>query len=110
MSQYKIQILGNAEQCRTEAEILACSADGSLTEVATIFETASGWEVQHLEDRLINALGATFDAAVEEAKERLRHYVNRTGENAPEGLSPAGLSFWLMEKDDGTAMGRLIKE
>ena len=110
MSQYKIRIFGNAGRCRTEAEILAGSADGPLTEVATVFETADGWEIQCFDDRLINELGATFDAAVEEAKERLRHYVNRTGENAPEGLSTVGLSFWLMEKDDGTAMGKPIEE
>jgi hypothetical protein len=109
MSQYEIQIFGNAERCRTEAGILAGLADGPLTEVATVFETADGWEMQSFDDRLINELGAVFDAAVEEAKERLRHYVNRTGENVPEGLSPAGLSFWLMEKDDGTAMGKPVE-
>ena len=91
------------------SRLLAGSADGPLTEVATLFETAGGWELRRFDDRLIDALGAGFDAAVEEAKARLRRYVNRTGENAPEGLSPAGLSFWLMEKDDGTAMGRPVE-
>ena len=109
MSQYKIQICGNAERRRTEAEILAGLPDGPLTAVAIVFETADGWEMQSFDDRLIDELGAVFDAAVEEAKERLRHYVNRTGENVPEGLSAVGLSFWLMVKDDGTAMGKSVK-
>ncbi len=109
MNQYKIQIFSHAERCRTEAEILASLADGPLTEIAIVFETADGWETQSCNNRLIDALGAVFDIAVEEAKERLRHYVNRTGKNAPEGLSAAGLSFWLMVKDDGTAMGRPVE-
>jgi hypothetical protein len=50
-----------------------------------------------------------FDTALADAKERLRHHVNRTGENPPEGLTAAGLLFWLLEKDDGTAMAVPIR-
>jgi hypothetical protein len=90
MSQYEIQIFGNAERCRTEAGILAGLADGPLTEVATVFETADGWEMQSFDDRLINELGAVFDAAVEEAKDE-PHWRER-----PRGTEP-GRPFILVD-------------
>ena len=43
--------------------VSAGSADGPLTEVAIVFETAGGWEMQRFDDRLIDEPGAVFDAA-----------------------------------------------
>ena len=105
MNQYAVSILGNVQRCRTEAEVACLLTDGSSVEIATIFETASGWQVEIHNEELAKELGNLLYAAIEEAKEGLRHYVNRLGENPPEGLTAAGLSLWLMEKEDGTAMG-----
>jgi hypothetical protein len=44
------------------------------------------------------------------AKVHLLEYVNRRGENQPEGLTAAGLSLWRMEKADGTALGIKLPE
>jgi hypothetical protein len=46
-----------------------------------------------------------FNAIVATVKECLSHYINRLGNNPPQGLTPEGLSLWLMEKDDGTVLG-----
>ena len=42
-------------------------------------------------------------------QEALKPYVNRRGENPPSGLSVVGLSLWLMEKADCTALGVRIQ-
>ena len=47
-------------------------------------------------------------AAIASAQQGLAQYVNRRGINPPSGLTPEGLSLWLMEKVDGTAMGSKI--
>lgn len=108
MSECAISILGNVQDCRTEAEVSCVSADGSYEEIATVFETADGWQVRIYDETLAGELGDVFDAAIERAKESLRDYVNRLGLNPPDGLTMAGLSLWLMEKSDGTAMGQPI--
>jgi hypothetical protein len=46
--------------------------------------------------------------AIAAAQTGLIEYVNRRGNYVPSGLSGPGLSFWLMEKTDGTAMGTPI--
>lgn len=43
--------------------------------------------------------------SVAAAKVSLSHYINRMGTNPPQNLSVGGLSLWLMQKDDGTALG-----
>jgi hypothetical protein len=73
-----------------------------------VYETADGWKTEIFDDGLAGALGDGLTSALARAREVLSRYVNRRGENAPEGLSVAGPAFWLMEKDDGTAMGRPI--
>jgi hypothetical protein len=57
---------------------------------------------------LVGEAGIDFNAAVEKARERLAAYVNRLGDGSPDGLTAAGLSLWLLEKADGTAMGRSL--
>lgn len=52
---------------------------------------------------------ATRDAILAAGREALEPYVNGRGENPPRGLRWAGLSFWLMERKDGTAMGHSIR-
>lgn len=47
-------------------------------------------------------------SALARARETLAQYVNRRGDNPPGGLTAAGLSLWLMEMSDGTAMARPI--
>jgi hypothetical protein len=93
-------VFGNIAEVRTEIEI-----SGDRTVLVGVYESSHGWVVEYL--------GGAEDTPglrteIEGAKERLRHYVNRRGLNAPEGLTAAGLALWLMEKDDGTAMGRRI--
>ena len=92
--------LGNTETCRTEAEI----SDENGNYVAVVYESQDGWHVEV--SRTVRAEEAkSFDAIVETAKSDLSHYINRKGLNPPDDLAVAGLSFWLMEKDDGTVMG-----
>ena len=105
MSQLSIEMFGNVQRCLTEAEVSWVLTDGSSQEIASICETTSGWQIEIHSEDLAKELGSSFDAAIEDAKTSLQHYVNRLGTNPPEGLTEVGLSFWLMEKDDGTAMG-----
>jgi hypothetical protein len=73
--------------------------------VALVYETEDGWAIDQLEEAP-SAESLTFQEAVESAKESLGQYVNRKGKGAPTGLTGPGLSLWLMEKADGTSMGR----
>jgi hypothetical protein len=100
---YSVTILGNVEQCRTEAEI----SDSEGAVLAVVYETSDGWHMDILRERL-NQAAVDFQTAVENAKENLSHYVNRRGENPPGNASRGAFSLWLMVKDDGTAMG--VKE
>ncbi len=103
--EFRITILGNVNECRTEAEVyLPPDSDGPA---AVVYESANGWCVDPLEgaaalplDVLVTALAA--------ARKTLERYVNRRGEKPPVGLTPPGLSLWLMEQGDGTAMGKRI--
>ena len=101
---YSVTILGNVEQCRTEAEIR--DSQGAVT--AIVFETSGGWHTDVLVEQL-NQAATDFQTAVENAKESLSHYVNRRGENPPENPTQGAFSLWLMVKDDGTAMGMNMK-
>jgi len=97
---YSVTIIGNVEQCRTEAEL----SDNEGAVLAVVYETSDGWHTDILVEQL-NQTATDFQTAVENAKESLSHYVNRRGENAPENATRGAFSLWLMVKDDGTAMG-----
>ena|SRR5579863_2919212 len=101
---YSVTIIGNVDQCRTEAEI----SDGKGAVLAVVYETSDGWHTDMLVEQL-NQGSTDFQAAIEHAKESLSHYVNRRGENPPENATPGVFSLWLMVKDDGTAMGINLK-
>jgi hypothetical protein len=71
--------------------------------VANVYEKPDGWKI----DLYQSPRGLDLDEllrVVAAAKERLSGYVNRRGENRPEGLTAAGLSLWLTEKADGTTL------
>jgi hypothetical protein len=101
---YSVTILGNVEQCRTEAEI--SDSDGAVW--AVVYETSDGWRTNILVKHL-NQSTDDFQTAVENAKETLSHYVNRRGEDPPENATRGAFSLWLMVKDDGTSMGMNMK-
>jgi hypothetical protein len=103
---FTIQYFGNVEACRTEARILRPSAQPADGPVAIVYETSQGFAVSYPG----GAAGARpappgLDAAVAEARAELLHYINRRGEPRPPGITRAGLSLWLMERDDETVMG-----
>jgi hypothetical protein len=97
-------ILGNVGECRTECEI----SDNAGAAIAVVYETHQGWCVDILRE-LRDEESASFNASVEAAKQSLSHYVNRRGSNPPVETTMAGLSLWLMQKDDGTALGIDLK-
>jgi hypothetical protein len=77
--------------------------------VANVYERPDGWKI----DLFQSPQGLDLEeclGAIAFAKERLLEYVNRKGENPPEGLSPAGLSLWLTEKGDGTTIADRLRE
>jgi hypothetical protein len=94
---YFVNIIGNVEKCRTEAEI----ADSEGLVLAVVYEASDGWHTDVLDDHLDQA-DTDFKNTVDLAIERLSHYVNRRGENAPENATRGAFSLWLMVKDDGT--------
>jgi hypothetical protein len=104
----RIVIFGHAQERRTEAERSWAQPDGSDALAAVVYETAEGWTVNVLDPSLRASLGDDFTAAVDLAKARLGEYPNRLGEGVPAGLTLAGLSLWLTERADGTAMGRPV--
>ena len=101
---YSVTIIGNVEQCRTEAEI----SDSEGAALAVVYESSDGWHTDFLVERQ-NQAANDFQAAVENAKESLSHYVNRRGENPPKNATAGAFSLWLMVKADGTAMGMNMK-
>ena len=100
-SNVSITIFGNVESGRTEAEVYR---DGVC--VAIVYEDAGGWHIEQLDD----SQPQLSSEEVETAQDTLKVYINRCGVKPPSGLSAAGLSIWLMEKDDGTSMGVTAKE
>jgi len=103
-----VHFFGNAGECRTEADVSVRTDDGISRDIAVVYAIVDGWHVETLSSGLADQYSEELSAAVEQAKSGLQHYVNRLGINPPEGLSVAGLSAWLMEKDDGTMMGKPI--
>ncbi len=96
---FSTTVFTNLDERRTECEI---SDDSSV--VAVVYEERDGWHVNRLRS-IGSDESQAFDVSIAEAKERLSHYVNRFGDDVPDGLTRGDLSRWLMEKDDGTAMG-----
>jgi hypothetical protein len=105
-SEYRIQFFGNVEAQRTEAEIFL-SSPPSVDPWAVLYDSTSGFVIEFLTPASATCVDV-IDAAIADAREGLLQYVNRRGQNPPVGLTPVGLSLWLMEKVDGTAMGRQI--
>lgn len=108
MREYRIQFLGNVQTGRTEALIYFPGGTRDAEPWAIVYEGPDGWAIEIVGDASRMPL-RTLETAVRTAREGLEAYVNRRGENPPPGLTPAGLSLWLMEKKDGTAMERPIK-
>ena len=102
MTELRAVIVGNPELCRTEAEIYG-AVDTDSEPIAVVHESRAGWQVEPVGSS--PALPAALGEILRTGQEALGPYVNRRGENRPEGLTIAGLSLWLMEKADGTAMG-----
>jgi hypothetical protein len=100
---YVTTIVTNLDVGRAEAEI----ADESGNLAMIVYEHHDGWHVEVFNDSMAQATDE-FRELHEGPKGALSHYVNRRGNNPPEGLTAGALSLWLMEKDDGTAMGRPI--
>ena len=102
---FRIVVVGNVEAVRTEAEVYRSQDSGDP--VAVVYETAGGWVTSVLKPE---PGGERIPIAVSEAAhQRLAVYVNRLGVNPPPGLTGAGLSLWLMEKADGTALGQGVR-
>jgi hypothetical protein len=102
---FTVQFFGNVEACRTEARILPTSAQPSDAPVAVVYETSQGVVVSYPGAGVSKPGPPGLDAAIAEARAELLHYINRRGEPRPQGITRAGLSVWLMERDDETVMG-----
>ena len=103
-----MQVVGNVDDRRTEVEIYPAGTATHGNPVAVVYDSRDGWIIR-------NAAGtgsptiAIPPSVIERVEERLKEYVNRRGENPPVGLTRPGLSLWLMEKSDGTAMGVKVR-
>ena len=95
MAPFSRVIASNVEDCRLEAEIL--DQTGEL--VAFLYEDHTRW---HLEaaDESNGGVELVPRAFIIQIQAEFAHYVNRRGDNVPEGLTRAGLALWLMEKHD----------
>lgn len=102
---FTIQYCGNLEACRTEARILQPSAQTDNALVAVVYDTPQGIVVDYVGPAEKNPEFPGLDAAVAEARAELHHYINRRGENRPQGITRPGLSLWLTERDDETVIG-----
>ena len=91
---YELTTTGNPDNGFTSVEI---EMDGEY--IGRVFELESGWYV-HLQN-MENLMKAEFVEAISTAKDRLLHYVNRKGCEFPEGTTRAGVSLWLMQRNDG---------
>ena len=95
-------IVGNPQTFRTEVEIFVRSQL-----VALVYETSEGWKTEYFDygnGQKVDGL----EAEIVKAQETLSRYVNRRGDNAPEGDSVAANSLWLFMEADGTAFGKKI--
>jgi hypothetical protein len=104
---FRLVVVGNVQLCRTEAEVYLIGLSGERL-IGVAYETSQGWKLDPVE-WAVGLSPESAAAALAAAQERLKGYVNRRGDSPPPGLSAAGLSLWLMEKTDGTAMGTSIR-
>ena len=102
---FSIEYCANVEACRTEAKILIPAASANDALVALVYDTFQGFVVSYLGPALRNRALPGLDAAIAEARRELLHYLHRRGEQRPEGITRAGLSLWLTERDDETVIG-----
>ena len=102
---FTIQFCGNLEACRTEARISRAAAPSADALLAILYETSEGFVVEYFGLAMANPALPGLDAAITEARAELLHYINRRGENRPQGITRPGLSLWLTERDDETVMG-----
>ena len=102
---FSIQFCGNIEACRTEARISQPSAQTGNALIAVVYEGSQGFVVSYFGLALSNPSLPGLDDAIAEARAELLHYINRRGENRPQGITRPGLSLWLTERDDETVMG-----
>ena len=102
---FSIEYCANVEACRTEAKVLAPAAPANEALVALVFDSPQGFVVNYLGAALRNRALPGLDAAIAEARRELLHYINRRGEHRPQGITRAGLSLWLTERDDETVIG-----
>lgn len=98
LDSYSITILGNVEECRTEAEV---SRDGRV--VAIVYESSDGWHTEIVGEELTPP-ESDLEEAVDGARRTLSHYVNRLGNDPPQNATRGAFALWLMMKDDGKAM------
>jgi hypothetical protein len=106
---FSINFLGNVAECRTEAEVSLRHPPSDADPLcAVVYENVSGPVVEWF-GVAKESKSPGLTEIVEEAKLGLLAYVNRRGSNPPEGLTRAGLSLWLLEKTDGTAMGVALR-
>jgi hypothetical protein len=94
---FSIRIFGNAEDCRTEAEINFAGSE--IDPALVLYEDRIGWHVVSYDPVIAAKLSDPIvEAAINTGKERLLSFPNRQGLNPPENLSGAGLSLWLMRE------------
>jgi hypothetical protein len=106
---FSINFLGNVSDCRTEAEVSFRHPPSDTDPLcAVVYENESGPVVEWF-GVANDSKSPGLIAAIEDAKRGLLAYVNRRGSNVPDGLTRAGLSLWLLEKADGTAMGVTLR-
>ena len=109
MHDLTIEFSGNLEACRTEAKISRSGAQSADALLAIVYETAAGFVVEYYGVAMANPSLPGLDAALADARAELLHYINRRGENRPQGITRPGLSLWLTERDDETVMGIPLK-
>ena len=91
---YGLTTVGNPDDGFTSVEI---ELNGEYA--GRVFELDSGW---YINLPMIERLSEPeCIEAVAAAKARLLHYVNRKGGTFPTDATRAGVSLWLMQRDDG---------
>lgn len=96
---FLVQVVGMVDDGYTSAEVYY---GDDL--VAVVYERPDGWKT----DLFRSPRGIPLPellTTLESAKARLSEYANRLGERPPDGMTRAGMSLWLLERTDGTAMG-----
>jgi len=102
---FTIQYFGNVDRCRTEAEVSLADRDSQDPLVALVYESAGGVAVEYFGLAASRRALPGLDNAIADAYAGLQRYVNRLGVAPPDGLSRAGLSLWLLMREDRTVLG-----